>query len=71
MRLKLILGGQEMALMAEQFELQVGQVDKFHKPRPTPVATSRGRDGSRNSETSEKGNGGQSPNHPGNPELGF
>ena len=49
-------GEQELALMAEHFELQVSQVDKFQKPRPTPVSVPRGNN--KNVDTSEKGKGG-------------
>ena len=64
-------GEQELALMAEHFELQVGQVEKFQKPRPPPVQTSRGRDNSGISETSEKGKGASRQTTQGNLELGF
>ena len=35
-------GEQELALMAEHFEFQVSQVDKFQKPRPPPVSAHGG-----------------------------
>ena len=48
--------------MAEHFELQVSQVDKFQKPTPLPVSAPRGNN--QISDTLEKGKGGHRGQNP-------
>ena len=63
-------GEHENALMAEHFELQVSQVDKFLKPRPPPSFSSEGEQ--QNCGHFRKGEGGHRGQNPqGNPESGL